>query len=399
MHNPTVSVVIPTYNYGRFIGEALTSVFRQTYTDFEVIVVDDGSTDDTTQQVRAYLPRIRYLSQQHQGLSVARNTGITHSRGQFIASLDADDVWLPHKLERQVAGLRARSDVAVVYPWWAFMNQDGVALPETGRPTHRGNALERLLHGCFLGFCFTMVRREVFDRAGLFDPTIEPLEDWDMLLRIAEAGFQFASIPEVLVRRRLHAHNYGNMAMSRRFAFERRVLDSAFSRLPAAMRTEQLRHGAYHALLVNNAIEFFHAGDQDACLGLLDEGVRLQPEVLARPGFYLGLALNLLPYGYRSPDMLEARLDTITEIMVSIVRRLLNRSGIPEAVARRKRAAWSTLMLAVAILNGRSGRWSKAAAFLGKAFVTHPLAPGAAVLLRIHRRVRSAIRRTAAWEA
>src|SRR5271156_2034659 len=102
MSRPAVSVIIPTYNYGRFVTEAVDSVLAQSYTDHEVIVVDDGSVDDTPERMQPYAERVRYLRQPNQGPSAARNNGIEAARGEYVAFLDADDLWHPRKLEAQL---------------------------------------------------------------------------------------------------------------------------------------------------------------------------------------------------------------------------------------------------------------------------------------------------------
>src|SRR5690242_14754403 len=114
MTSPLVSVVIPAYNYGRFVGEAVDSVLAQSYPHVETIVVDDGSQDDTRERLAHYGNRIRYIYQQNQGLPAARNTGIRHSSGELIAFLDADDTWHPRKLEIQVRCLTDRPDLGLL---------------------------------------------------------------------------------------------------------------------------------------------------------------------------------------------------------------------------------------------------------------------------------------------
>src|SRR5712692_4293853 len=124
--SPTVSVVIPVYNGERYLAEAISSVLDQTYKNFELIVVDDGSTDQSAAVVRSFTDdRIRYLYQSNGGASKARNLGVAASRGTVIAFLDSDDVWLPHKLERQIDCLASHKDVGAVYCWYEVLEPDG----------------------------------------------------------------------------------------------------------------------------------------------------------------------------------------------------------------------------------------------------------------------------------
>jgi glycosyltransferase involved in cell wall biosynthesis len=121
-----VSVIIPAYNAMNYLPETLKSVLRQTFTDFEILIIDDGSSDNLVQWVSQLVdPRIKLISQNNQGVSVARNTGITHAQGEFIAFLDADDLWEATKLEKQLHTLEDNPAVGLVYTWTAFIDQSG----------------------------------------------------------------------------------------------------------------------------------------------------------------------------------------------------------------------------------------------------------------------------------
>jgi len=122
---PKVSIIIPTYNYAHFITEAIQSVLSQTFQDFEVIVVDDGSTDNTREVLAQFGNKIRYIYQENRGLSAARNTGILNSSGQYLCFLDSDDSLLPEKLELQVKLLDSKVDVDLVYTWWYLVDENG----------------------------------------------------------------------------------------------------------------------------------------------------------------------------------------------------------------------------------------------------------------------------------
>jgi len=211
---PKVSVIVPVFNAERYIQASLASVLAQTYDDYEIIVVDDGSTDGTHGAVRAMAGPVTYVRQPNQGPAVARNTGIAASRGAFICFLDADDTWLPDKLALQVAMLEARPDLGLIFADEDEFDDEGVQCPSllgtsrfypeiaSGAPI--ANAFQKLLDENFILTSTVMARRECFDVAGLFDPALRGPEDRDMWLRIA-AHYPIAAIRRMLGRKRVVA--------------------------------------------------------------------------------------------------------------------------------------------------------------------------------------------------
>jgi glycosyltransferase involved in cell wall biosynthesis len=200
---PTVSVIIPTYNRERLIGRAIQSVLNQTYGDFEVIVVDDGSTDNTKNIVGAINdPRIRYIRhEQQKGATTARNTGIVASQGKYIAFQDSDDEWLSEKLEKQMHVLEAApEDVGVIYT--AFIRvTDGEVLyiPSTRVVKKEGDVLTQLLKQNFVSTQTAILRKSCFDRVGLFDERLPRLQDWELFIRMSQYyKFRFISDPLVI---------------------------------------------------------------------------------------------------------------------------------------------------------------------------------------------------------
>lgn len=205
MNNPIVSVIIPTFNYGKFIGEAIRSVFDQTLKDFEIVVVDDGSTDNTKEIVESFGAKVRYFHQPQQGPASARNKGIRESRGEFVAFLDADDIWLPTKLEKQV-NLFARN------PRLGMVLTDNFLFDEAGIYRDYVNKKGYLLEGDIVANIFinsgvvtptVMVRREVFNKVGLFEENLYIAEDDNMWIRIA-VEYEVDIVDESLAKIRDH---------------------------------------------------------------------------------------------------------------------------------------------------------------------------------------------------
>jgi glycosyltransferase involved in cell wall biosynthesis len=203
-----VSVVIPTYNRAHLVGRAIRSVLGQTFSDFELIVVDDGSTDNTVEVVRGFQdPRIRLVRlAKNCGGSRARNEGIRVARGEWVAFLDDDDEWLPRKLELQVARLSEFDDprVTVVYCLYIIYDElTGRESPNTNpeaNTIHEGEVFDHLLRGW--RSCHTagvMVKRSSLLDVGGFDKELPTSHDRDLWLRLAQAGNHFATVKEVLV--------------------------------------------------------------------------------------------------------------------------------------------------------------------------------------------------------
>ena len=217
LSRPSVSVVIPNYNYGAYIEEALISVFNQTFQDFEVIVVDDGSNDNSRELLRSletkYEGRLKVIFQKNSGPSVARNKGIEMSKGNYIAFLDADDFWVSERLSKTVNFLINYPNYAMVYAKSIFFeNATGKLLEEdhgigTAKTRQSGKCLEGLfIQGNFIATGTILIQRFVFEKVGFFDKNFRGGEDLDMWMRIA-ARYEIGYIPEILVRVRSHGRN------------------------------------------------------------------------------------------------------------------------------------------------------------------------------------------------
>ena len=205
MKTHLVSVIIPTYNCGKYIKDAIESVFSQTYKNFEIIVIDDGSTDDTENNINGYVDRITYFKQPHRGAASARNEGLKRAKGDFIAFLDADDVWEKEKLEKQIRYFEEHPEVGMVYTDLYRIDM------RTNRMLHRwsevfpvkeGFLFKDLIERNFIQTSTTLIKKEVIECIGFFDETFKAYEDIDYWVRIAEK-FKIGYIPEPLVKYRM----------------------------------------------------------------------------------------------------------------------------------------------------------------------------------------------------
>lgn len=253
---PTVSVVIPTYNYGRFIAAAVESALGQTYPVGEVMIVDDGSADETEQIVRGLSdPRVRYLRQANAGVSAARNKGVASTSGELIAFLDADDAWHPAKIERQVDAYLSEVHVGLVSCGMRKFDGDTDATIElldsvVEQPAWRNLLLWERPAVCVSGSAI-IVSREAFDAVGGFDEAIKVGEDWDLCYGVARK-FNVVAVNEPLVDYRYHRHNaHANVTEMENGMT--RFYEKAFAVDDAEVRSLRSRAmGNYHAVLAGS---------------------------------------------------------------------------------------------------------------------------------------------------
>jgi glycosyltransferase involved in cell wall biosynthesis len=282
--NALVSVVIPTYNYGQFVGEAIESVLSQTYRPLELIVVDDGSTDDTQEVLARFEGRIHSLSQENQGLSAARNAGIRLAKGEYLAFLDADDYWMPDKLARQVPVLECSPDVGVIYCGMQMLwTETGATRVQGCLPRWQGDIRRLLLEDNRVtgGPSAVLVRRECFDRVGLFDESIRSIQDRDMWIRISR-HYHFAYVDEPLILYRLHGDNMSRgIGMTRKVAlrheYRMTVVRRAFEEDPIDGDNVILRRRALARAHACAGREYCWAGDYRAAVRHLFQAVCLWP--------------------------------------------------------------------------------------------------------------------------
>jgi glycosyltransferase involved in cell wall biosynthesis len=256
MMRPLVSVVIPAFNAEAFIEQTCRSVFTQTYSSLEVIVVDDGSTDRTAEilgLLAASEPRLRIITQQNRGVAAARNRGIESATGEFIAPLDADDVWNHQKIERQVRRFEeCGSGVGLVYCWWSWIDGKSAVLDRSPRWRVEGHVLERLVEINFSGpTSVPLYRRRCLVEIGGYNEALraqgnQGCEDWDLAIRVAER-YEVAVAAAVLVGyRRLSDSMSSNC--ERMWRSHTQVMGTLASRCPSLPKRAIRRSNAQFAL-------------------------------------------------------------------------------------------------------------------------------------------------------
>ena len=263
-----VSAVIPTFNYGHFVGDAVESALGQTYPHLEVIVVDDGSTDDTQRVLSRFGSRIRYVYQNNRGLSAARNTGIRLANGDWVALLDADDVWHPQKTEVQLAAGQSAPDVGLIG------SLPTTVLPPAldAAPSIRALSVRDFLLSIRTGPSGTLIRRTCFDAVGLFDESLKSIEDRDMWLRIA-ARFPAVQISSPCWWYRPHEGQMSRRA-SRMFDNYERVLTKFFAHHPQHASLQRL---AWSYLYLDASWAFLEEGNMWRARALMAKSLLAWP--------------------------------------------------------------------------------------------------------------------------
>lgn len=273
---PIVAVIIPSLNQGQYIGEALDSVFAQTFRDYEVIVVDGGSTDGTRETVGRYGDKVHFFRQDGKGVSRAKNQALDRSRSGYIAFLDADDAWYPDKLAKQVALLEAHPEYGFCSSDVDFFDATGIIIKgaiATEKKPRSGMVFDDLLVNNFISSATIMLRRECFEKVGRFDEEIFYAEDTEMWLRVAKE-FSLGYLPESLARYRVRAE-----ARSQSFARHYASLASSFSKLRRlypeyfSARLPLLR-AAYANLYRRWGYRHFEAGEYSAARRIYLQALR-----------------------------------------------------------------------------------------------------------------------------
>lgn len=274
---PLISAIIPTYNYAPFLKDAITSVLEQSIRDLELIVIDDGSTDDTAEVVETIRDqRLFYHFQDHQGISVARNAGIRLSSGKYIAFLDADDIWIPQKSALQIQVLEKNPCIGLVYGSYMLVDSSRKPLITREAEIVTADWLEKLICGNYVaGSASTsMVNRDAFLKAGLFDPYLSAGEDWDMWLRIARY-FEIRGLKEVVSCIRLHERNLTSRAGMMDQGYQT-VLDKFFNQPDLPVHLHKLKNKARSKAKIAAGVLAARRGDYKLSVILSLQALRFQ---------------------------------------------------------------------------------------------------------------------------
>lgn len=272
-------MIIPCYNGAQYLGQAIDSVLHQTYQDYEIVVVDDGSTDTTAQVAARYGDTIRYLYQANHGPSSARNAGVAISTGDYLAFLDADDLLLPNKLAREVAALEAEPGLGLVAGGYQYIDEYGRWLgdehPWNGRPAID---LLTILTGGLTVVHAILLRRVWFDRIGGFDASLRYAEDMDFWYRLSLAGCPMSWLPDIVCQYRIHTRNMSR-SIGQHYRWARAALDKLFACPDLPAEVAERRDEIYALVYLAEAGRLYAACNIEAAREALATALRLSPHL------------------------------------------------------------------------------------------------------------------------
>jgi hypothetical protein len=354
---PTVSVVVPVYNQAHYLPQALDSIRAQSYADYEVVLVDDGSTDETAVVAQQYAPAVRYLYQANQGLAAARNSGIQAARGRYVALLDSDDMWEPDYLAKMMALAGQNPKTAVFYCGVYYVDENGRGLPQGGssQVVVPEQMYHTLLRANFLVPSTILMRREAALAVGLFDPDFRRLQDWEMWLRLLRRGYHFRGIPHQLVGYRVHdsslstdpgAGQQAAMALAlKHFGPD----DGQWHQWPADKRRMFGGVYRYHALTAS----LIRGGDWSACAHHLRRALLIDPSLAHDLDLFYELALGTQPLGQRGAKAvlnMDQRADDLRQLLAAI----FPKGNAELALLRRETAVTAWYALALVAYNAQA---------------------------------------------
>lgn len=367
---PLVSIIIPCYNQARYLPFALQSVQAQTFSDWEVILVNDGSTDDTAVVAAQFASsRLHYVFQGNQGLSAARNTGIRAAQGEYLAFLDSDDEWEPQFLEECVKAIKRNSSLAGIYTRNVFIDPIGQTLPSLGGKVVALAAFrKRQLEGGYFPINAVLVRAAIVRQVGLFDTQLTSEEDWDLWLRISE-HYVMQAISKPLARYRIYTGSMSNNAAcmhSNRISVLTKYFGPPVGE-PCTWPTDKRR--AYAFAFRSTCIGYLQQAQVDEAWQYLEQGTVFWPHLLGRLDTMYELACGDKPWGTRGQVELQQLRDSGWD-MVHRLEHLLNKTD-PQ-LRRLRRVACGNCFWALGMLADQSGQWQIAKEYLTQALSVNP---------------------------
>lgn len=369
--NPMVSVIIPNYNHAAYLADAITSVLNQTYRHIEIIVVDDGSTDNSQEVAAQFGDQIHYIKQENQGLSAARNTGIRAARGGYIGLLDADDMYEPHAIQSIVSSLDLAEDADGIYCGYRFVDQNNrVLYQEEARHIPTETLFTSLLNGNFLVPESMFVHRRCYQEVGLFDTALTACEDWDMWLRITKQ-YKIIFTPHILTRHRVLP---GSMSSDPARMLNNRLTVLQKHLGPESLDTEptcDTQRMAYGRAYLTSAVEYIQYRDNATAYECLKAMAKSYPELLTSLDTFYELGCGDQPKGYRG-QFATLDIERNGQILVAMLDRLFKEPALMDGLKKYSAAAYSNVYIALGLLAYGAKQMQKARWFIHRAIAASP---------------------------
>lgn len=332
---PLVSVIIPTYNTATYLAYAIESALGQSLKNVEIIVVDDGSTDETVNILQPYKKIIRYIYQPNAGRSAARNTGILQAQGKYIAFLDADDLWLPDRLAQHIPILEENPDTLLVYSQANVIDSQGnnrlvrdTPLIIGGSLNDSSQAVKQLLLGNFIPILTVTLRKSIFEQAGLFDDKLSYAEDWDLWLRIAELG-KISFVPGCFACYRVESADRPASFWASTDSINQQiyVLNKFFDRRGSI--SNEIKRLGYAWIYVRAALAAMQLDDLSSGSLYWSRALQVEPAFLS-PGTIRQIIQKVVftAYGYEIRQDYSGAIDFLSKIIQSLPVSLIKKLGI-----------------------------------------------------------------------
>lgn len=373
MKPKAVSVVIPAYNAARYIKQAIDSVLAQSYREYEIIVVDDGSTDETPVIAQQFGDAIRCIRQSNRGLSAARNTGIKNARAEIIALLDSDDLWEPQFLERMVYHLNLHPEAAGIYCGFQYINSKGEVVGEPSLKIVPPELFHATMSddGNWLAPSAVMFRKRLAEHVGLFDESLQSVQDWDLWIRLSESA-PFVGLKEALVEYRRHENNMSKdpermindiyQLTKKRFGADESDRSTWSSSKKKAF-SDHYRGGA---------IRFFASGRMQKSIDYLQKLAEVSPEYACSLYLWRGFARAHIPDEYQFVRFPQQNWASIGASFVEFLGELAQKADHSLSLHKLYPAMKGVAFLALADEAGRAGELGWACGWIRMAVFSSP---------------------------
>jgi glycosyltransferase involved in cell wall biosynthesis len=369
--HPTVSVIMAAYNHAGYIAQAIASVLSQSWQDFELIIIDDGSTDRTQEVVAGFGDSVRYIYQANQGQGGARTIGIAHARGEFVSFLDDDDLWLPNCLETVMTILQPRPEVGALYAACQVIDSEGNRLPQImSRVVKPGEMYETLVEGGWFPPLVVTVRKSVLDDVGPLDLSLRGTDDWELWLRVAKK-YPFMGISDVIASYRMHG---GGLSANTEhmLADKKKAITKHFG--PEEGNPAEwpgLRRRAYGGAYRLAGLAHMEARNMADGQTRLKQALLYYPEFARRIDFFYELACGFQPRGYRG-DFGSLNLQESEEVVLDTMRFVFDSAETTPVLRTFKNIAYAHAYLALGMLAYGVGHMQQSRTYMIRAVKADP---------------------------